>query len=127
MSHLGVVKIRSSADHEVIEGGKDRGGERNGVTVIYGVMPPFSLMSSRFANGTEVTTHRVNICNGSATSAQWPLNVIYLIIYSYTYIFFICKSSAKTFQVTSRVNIVLTIYRVTSSNLTAAELQSRQH
>ena len=43
MSHLGVLKNRSSADPEVIEGGKDRGGERNGVAV-YGVMPPFSLM-----------------------------------------------------------------------------------
>ena len=34
MSHLGVLKNRSSADREVIEGGKDRGGERNGVTVM---------------------------------------------------------------------------------------------
>ena len=31
---LGVLKNRSSADPEVIEGGKDRGGERNGVTVM---------------------------------------------------------------------------------------------
>ena len=36
-----LLKNRSSADCEVIEGGKDR-GERNGVS--YGVMPPFSLM-----------------------------------------------------------------------------------
>ena len=28
------LKNRSSADPEVIEGGKDRGGERNGVTVM---------------------------------------------------------------------------------------------
>ena len=34
LSHLGVLKNRSSADPEVIEGGKDRGGERNGVTVM---------------------------------------------------------------------------------------------
>ena len=37
-THLGVLNIllknRSSADSEVIEGGKDRGGERNGVTVM---------------------------------------------------------------------------------------------
>ena len=32
--YLGVLKNRSSADPEVIEGGKDRGGERNGVTVM---------------------------------------------------------------------------------------------
>ena len=29
-----LLKNRSSADPEVIEGGKDRGGERNGVTVM---------------------------------------------------------------------------------------------
>ena len=40
LSHLGVLKIllknRSSADSEVIEGGEDRGGERlvSGVTVM---------------------------------------------------------------------------------------------
>ena len=35
------------------------------------------------------------ICNGSATSAQWPLNVIYLIIYSYTYIFLSVRAVLK--------------------------------
>ena len=34
LSHLGVLKNISSADPEVIEGGKDRGGERNGVAVV---------------------------------------------------------------------------------------------
>ena len=31
---MGVQHLISSADREVIEGGKDRGGERNGVTVM---------------------------------------------------------------------------------------------
>ena len=38
-----------------------------------------------------------------------------------------CTSFAKRFQVTRRVIIVIAIYKVTSSNLTAAEVQSRQH
>ena len=48
LSHLGVLNIliknRSSADSKVIEGGKDKGGERNHWSDSCCVMPPFSLM-----------------------------------------------------------------------------------
>ena len=77
MSHLGVLKNRSSADSEVIEGGKDRGGERNGVTVIYGVMPPFSLMPRPLLEKSRrVLVIQLTICRIPAITQQPYANVI---------------------------------------------------
>ena len=87
-------------------------------------------VTSQFANRTEITTCGTNFFVAeiyNATSAKWRHILVYLIIYSHVYVFFLCTSYAKDFQDARRLNIVLVIHQLKINDITATSPGSRQH